>query len=243
MKTGHQVGQMLEDIEVTGGASPNSVAMGNTLAYVSNATNDNISVINFRDGKIIRHIPIKVDKRIDRYRGLFPFGITLSKDEKTLYVALLGFNAIAVIDTESGKTKGLIPTGWGPARVLLNETENAIYVISCRGLGAGPNGGKDFVAPVQGTYVGDIQLGSFQKIDMPGEAQLNAYTKICLENTFEEIKLKDDVKNPLPPLPDLRKSPIEYIVYITKENRTYDEVLGQLTEAKGMQPWRGMGLV
>ena len=233
LKTGHQVGQMLEDIEVTGGASPNSVAMGNTLAYVSNATNDNISVINFRDGKIIRHIPIKVDKRIDRYRGLLPFGLTLSKDEKTLYVALLGFNAIAVIETESGKTKGLIPTGWGPARVLLNAAENAIYTISCRGLGAGPNGGKDFKAPVQGTYVGDIQLGSFQKIDMPGDDKLNAYTKICIENTFEEVNLHDEIKNPLPPLPALRNSPIEYIVYITKENRTYDEVLGQLKEAKG----------
>ncbi len=56
---------------------------------------------------------------------------------------------------------------------------------------------------------------------------------ICIDNTFEEIKLKDDTKNPLPPLPALRKSPIEYIVYITKENRTYDEVLGQLKEAKG----------
>ena len=60
------------------------------------------------------HIPIRVDQRIDKYRGFLPFGITLSKDEKTLYAALLGFNAVAVIDVDKKQTKGLIPTGWGP---------------------------------------------------------------------------------------------------------------------------------
>ena len=232
-KTGHQVGEMLEDIEVTGGASPNSVAIGNKYAYISNATNDNISVIDYRNGKIIRHIPIKVDPLIDRYRGLLPFGLSLTKDEKTLYIALLGFNAIAVIDTETGENKGLIPTGWGPTRVLLGSGEKDLYVISCRGLGAGPNGGAGFHTPVQGTYIGDIQLGSFQKIKMPDVTILNAYTKQCLDNTFETVTVQADTKNPLPALPSHSKSPIEYIVYITKENRTYDEVFGQLKEAKG----------
>jgi DNA-binding beta-propeller fold protein YncE len=233
LKTGHQTGQMLEDIEVTGGASPNSVAIGNKYAYVSNATNDNISVIDYRNGKILRHIPIRVDPLIDRYRGLIPFGLTLSRDEKTLYVALLGFNAVAVIDTERGETKGLIPTGWGPSRVLLGGGDKELYVISCRGLGAGPNGGAGFRVPVQGTYIGDIQLGSFQKISVPDAIQLYAYTKQCRENTFGKIAVRADDKNPLPAIPGAAKSPIEYIVYITKENRTYDEVLGQLTGAKG----------
>ena len=88
--------------------------------------------------------------RIDKYRGLLPFGLTLSKDEKTLYVALLGFNAVAVIDVENRKTTGLIPSGWGPTRVKLSDDEKEFYIITCRGLGAGPNGGKDFVSPVQG---------------------------------------------------------------------------------------------
>ncbi|MFX9995566.1 hypothetical protein ABTP67_19050, partial [Acinetobacter baumannii] len=79
--------------------------------------------------------------------------------EKTLYVALLGFNAIVVIDVPTKKTKGLIPTGWGPTRVQLSKDEQTLYVISCRGLGAGPNGGANFKAPIQGTYIGDIQLG------------------------------------------------------------------------------------
>ncbi len=232
-KTGHQIGQMVEDAEVVGGASPNSIAVGSRYAYVTNATNDNISVIDYASRKIISHIPITVDKRIDKYRGLLPFGITLSKDEKTIYIALLGFNAIAVVDVVTKQTKGLIPTGWGPARVQLSKNENEIYVISCRGLGAGPNGGKDFVKPVQGTYVGDIQLATFQKIKLPDAEQLAQYTKQVLNNTMQAVSVKDDENNPLPALPKLRRSPIKHIVYITKENRTYDEVMGQMKTGKG----------
>jgi DNA-binding beta-propeller fold protein YncE len=232
-KTGHQIGQMIEDAEVVGGASPNSIAVGKKYAYVTNATNDNISIIDFHQHKIIGHIPIHIDSRLDKYRGLLPFGITLSRDEKTLYVALLGFNAIAVIDVEKRLTKGLIPTGWGPARVLLSKDNSEIYVVSCRGYGAGPNGGKNFIKPVQGTYIGDIQLATFQKIEMPDAVQLSAYTKQVIDNTFKVVTLNDDAKNPLPPLPGSRKSPIKHIVYITKENRTYDEVFGQLKGGRG----------
>ena len=232
-KTGHQIGQMVEDAEVVGGASPNSIAVGSRYAYVTNATNDNISVIDYKARKIVAHIPIKVDKRIDRYRGLLPFGITLSKDEKKLYVALLGFNAVAVIDVNTRQTIGLLPTGWGPARVLLSHDEKELYVISCRGLGAGPNGGKDFVKPVQGTYIGDIQLATFQKIQLPDANQLAKYTRQVLDNTMQAVRVNDNGRNPLPALPKIRKSPIKYIVYITKENRTYDEVLGQMKTGKG----------
>ncbi len=232
-KTGYQIGEMIEDAEVVGGASPNSIAVGKKYAYVTNATNDNIAVIDYKNHKILSHIHITVDKRIDKYRGLLPFGITLSKDEKTLYVALLGFNAVAVIDAATKKTRGLIPTGWGPARVKLSATEKEIYVISCRGLGAGPNGGAGFIAPPQGTYIGDIQLGSFQKIAMPDSITLAAYTKQSVSNTFEALTVTDDSSNPLPALPGLRQSPIKYVVYITKENRTYDEIFGQLKNANG----------
>lgn len=233
LKTGHQIGQMVDDAEVVGGASPNSIAVGSKYAYVTNATNDNISVIDYNQHKIVGHISIKVDKKIDAYRGLLPFGIALSKDEKTAYVALLGFNAIAVVNVEKRTTTGLIPTGWGPARVVLSNDEKELYVISCRGFGAGPNGGNGFIKPIQGTYVGDIQLGTFQKIPMPGKEALAAHTRQVLNNTFKSVTLTDDGKNPLPLLPGIRKSPIQHIVYITKENRTYDEVMGQMKSGKG----------
>lgn len=232
-KTGHQIGQMIEGAKVVGGASPNSIAVGSQYAYVSNATDDNISIIDYRNHKLIGDIPIVVDKRIDKYRGLLPFGLTLSKDEKTLYVALLGFNAVAVIDVPSGKTIGLIPSGWGPTRVKLSNDGKEIYIITCRGLGAGPNGGQGFVKPPQGDYIGDIQLGSFQRVDTPDAEQLAAYTRQSIDNTFKSVQVADDGKNPLPVLPGLRKSPIKYVVYITKENRSYDEIFGQLKNATG----------
>ena len=232
-KTGHQVGEMIEGAEVVGGASPNSLAVGRQYAYVTNATNDNITVIDYQHHRLLGDIPLKVDPHLDKYRGLLPFGLSLSRDEKTLYVALLGFNAVAVVDVASRTTKGLVPTGWGPSRVRLSTDEQTLYVTSCRGLGAGPNGGAGFVAPPQGTYIGDIQLGSFQKVPVPTAAQLAAYTKQVIANTFVSTKLAVDPKNPLPALPGLTPTPIKYVVYITKENRTYDEVLGQLREARG----------
>jgi DNA-binding beta-propeller fold protein YncE len=241
-KPGFQIGQMVEGAEVVGGASPNSIAVGSRFAYVANATNDNISVIDYRRHQIDHTIPIHVDTLIDHYRGLLPFGLTLSKDEKTLYVALLGFNAIAVINTENGATTGLIPTGWGPSKVRLSTDEQSLYVISCRGYGAGPNGGHGFVRPPQGTYIGDIQLGTFQKIPIPNDDRLTTYTARALGNTFIQHTITDDGRNPLPPLQGIRKSPIWYIVYITKENRSYDEVLGQLRSGKGDSTLARFGL-
>lgn len=232
-KTGYQIGQTVEDAEVIGGASPNSIAVGKQFAYITNATNDNISIIDYNKQEIVGHIPITIDPRIDKHRGSLPFGITMSKDEKTLYVALLGFNAIAVIDIPTRTTKGLIPSGWGPTRVELSKDEKEIYIITCRGLGAGPNGGQGFVSPVQGSYVGDIQLGSFQIVNVPTDEELTKYTKQTIDDTFIETEIEDDGTNPLPPLPGLRQSPIKHVVYITKENRTYDEVFGQMKNAKG----------
>lgn len=232
LKTGHLVGHMIEDAEVVGGASPNSIAIDNSFAYVTNATNDNISVIDYKQGKILRHIPIKVDKRIDKYRGLLPFGISISKDGSTLYTALLGFNAVAVIDTKTDQTIGLIPSGWGTSRVKFSPDEKELYIISCRGLGAGPNGGNNFKAPAQGTYIGDIQLATFQRVKTPDATTLDAYTKNVLSYTFNETPIKKN-NNPLPNYPGEKESPIKHIVYITKENRTYDEVMGQMKSGRG----------
>jgi DNA-binding beta-propeller fold protein YncE len=232
-KTGYQIGEMIEGTEVVGGASPNAIAIGSQYAYVSNATNDNISIIDYKNHRIVGSIPIKLNDALDVYRGYLPFGITLSKNEKTLYVALLGFNAVAVIDLEKRKTIGCIPTGWGTSKVKLSDDETELFVISCRGYGAGPNGGVGFIKPLQGTYIGDIQLGTFQKIQIPTTEELSNFTTIALQNTYKVVEKIDNPKNPLPIKSGIRKSPIKYVVYITKENRTYDEVLGQLKNGRG----------
>ncbi|GAA4406422.1 beta-propeller fold lactonase family protein [Nibrella viscosa] len=244
-KTGYQIGEMIEETEVVGGSSPNSVAVGSRYAYVSNATNDNISIIDYKTRKITGTIPLRVHKAIDRYRGLMPFGLALSRDEKTLYVALLAFNAVAVVDVPTRRVKGLIPTGWGPTKLALSPDNQTLYVVSARGLGAGPNGGQGFMKPPQGTYIGDIQLGLFQAVPVPDAPTLARYTRQVLDNTFQTVTVTDDGRNPLPPLPSLRKgraNPIRHIVYITKENRTYDEVLGQLKTGRGDSTLARFGL-
>ena len=241
IKTGYQVGEMIEEAEVVGGASPNSIAVGNRFAYVTNATNDNISVIDIKTFKLKEEIKLTIDKRINKYRGIMPFGICLSKDEKTLYVACLGLNAVALINTATKKIMGYIPTGWGTTRVAVSDDDKKLFITAARGYGAGPNGGKGFIKPPQGTYIGDIQLGTFQIVEADklfektenGLTGLQKMTEAVIQNTFSESKIIDDFKNPLPALPKLHKSPIKHIVYITKENRTYDEIFGQLKNAKG----------
>lgn len=244
-KTGFQIGEKIEDVEIVGGASPNSVACGQRFAFVSNATNDLISVIDLKKNRIQREIPLSLGRmaspgnknplfeEFDQLRGIMPFGLCLSKDEKTLYVACLGLNAVAVVDVRNGKTLGYIPTGWGTTRVQLAADGNALLILSARGFGAGPNGGKDFVTPPQGSYIGDIQLGTFQWVKIPDQPTLNRWTKQVVDNTFRIKEVIDDGKNPCPPLPGLRRSPIRHIVYITKENRTFDEIFGQMENVNG----------
>ncbi len=230
-KTGYRMGEMVEGLEVEGGSSPNSIAAGKNKVFVTNATNDNISVLNPQTGKIEKHIKLDIAPQIDSYRGMIPFGIELSHDEKRLYIALSGLNSVAVIDTELDSVLGYIPTGWFPTKLKVSPNDSILYVVTARGFGSGPNGGENFDPSLAGTYVGDIMPGTFEKINL-GKIDLKETTKQVVANTFREIKIADDGKNPLPPVSGIRKSPIKHIVYITKENRTFDEVFGELKNAK-----------
>jgi len=230
-KTGYRMGEMVEGLEVEGGSSPNSIAAGEHQVFVSNATNDNISVLDPISGKVIATIKLEIDPRIDAFRGLIPFGIELSHDESRLYVALSGLNSVGVIDTKTLSVLGYIPAGWFPTKLQISPDDKTLYVVTARGLGSGPNGGEDFVLTQAGTYVGDIMLGTFEEINL-GQINLQQATREVIENTFHEVRTKDDGKNPLPPVAGIRKSPIRHIVYITKENRTFDEVFGELENAE-----------
>ncbi len=229
-KTGYRMGERVEGLEIVGGSSPNSIAAGRNRVFISNATNDNISVLDPMTGMVISNVKLNIDPRIDSFRGMIPFGIELSNDESKLYVALSGLNAICVVDAVSLNVLGYIPTGWFPTKLRISPDDQTLYVVTARGLGSGPNGGKNFVLTSAGTYVGDIMLGTFEKIDL-GQVNLDLTTRQVVDNTFREISIEDDQGNPLPPVAGRRKSPIRHIVYITKENRTFDEVYGELPNA------------
>ena len=237
-KTGNLVGQMLEDFPAVGGSSPNSVAATDNFVFVSNGNNDNISVIDSRSDTIVHSIPLIPDQRLRSFRGIIPFGLVVSPDQKRLYVAESGINAIAVIDIPTKQVVGHIPVGWFPAKVQITADGKKLIVSNAKGFGSGPNGGPDFVKGPEGSYIGSLMKGSVTVLDIPSDSKLKSLTKEVIAMNFLFKKSTDKIfaarkDNPVPLYPGYSKSPIKYIVFVSKENRTFDEVFGQLKEADG----------
>ena len=253
IKTGLRIGEMVEDAEIVGGSHPSSLVCHGRFAYVSQTQNDNIAVIDLKKRKVVRYIPILSGTALDEVRGYFPYGLDINPATHQLYVALLGFNAVAAIDLKTNKTVGFLPAGWGATRVKFLAGKNQLLLTSARGYGAGPNGGLGFKAPPQGTYVGDIQLGLLQRITLTGNSQWEQGKTVCLRNTYTETIIGStslEVSSPLAAaastssgsgvkstanesFPVIQQLPIAHIVYITKENRSFDEVFAQLPGVEG----------
>ncbi len=240
VKTGYLVGQRRGDINTVGGASPSSVVAGRQYTYVSNATNDTISVIDVRSGKIVGQIELSVPG-LETLRGVLPFSIALSPDEQTLYVACAGLNAVGVVDLRERKLAGYIPAGWFCSFVRVSRDGKRLFVCSPKGIGSGPNGGRGFVAPKRGLHPGDIMQGLFQVVDVPDAAGLADYTRQVVANTYRKREVADDGRSPLPPAPQIRRSPIQHIVFIVKENRTFDQVFGERKNVDGDPTLAGLG--
>jgi YVTN family beta-propeller protein len=232
IKTGYLVGAQRDDITTIGGASPSSLAVGSKFIYVANATNDSISVIDPETDAVVAQIELKVP-RLEKLRGVLPFGICLSPDERRLYVACSALNAVAVVDVERRQLLGYIPAGWFCSLVNVSTDGRLLFVASAKGLGSGPNGGSGFVAPPRGTHPGDIMQGILQIVELPDQAGLDAFTRQVLENTYVTREVVDDGRNAVPASAGLRRSPIRHVVFIVKENRTFDQVFGQRKGADG----------
>ncbi len=235
IKTGILVGQEVEGIPAVGGSSPNSMVVTDEYVFVSNGNNDNISVIDAKQGEVVNTIELKLDARLGNLKGAIPFGLALSPDKKKLFVAEAGINAIAVIDVALQKVTGHIPAGWFPSKLKVTPDGKQLIVANAKGYGSGPNGGKNFM-PVSGSsdYIGALMRGTVSVIDIPTDEELKSYTEKVISNNFafREVS-KSTTNSPIPVFPKEKESPIKYIVFISKENRTYDEVFGQLTNAKG----------
>lgn len=232
IKTGYLVGKKRNNITTVGGASPSTVAIGSRLVYVANTTNDTISIIDPNQGTHLGQIELLVP-RLETLRGVMPFGITLSPDELTLYVACAGLNAVAVIDLTSNQVQGYIPAGWFASFVRCSQDGNYLFISSVKGVGSGPNGGKDFVAPKRGLHPGDIMQGTIQVVPVPETASLQRMTEQVVANTFVEREILDDPRHPLPPRSGIRHSPIKHVVFICKENRTFDQIYGKRQNVTG----------
>jgi YVTN family beta-propeller protein len=238
IKTGHLVGALVDGIPAVGGSSPNSIVATDKYVFVSNGTNDNISVISIEKDTVVSTIYLKPDDRIKQFRGVIPFGLALSPDQSRLYVAESGINAVAVINVSKLEVIGHIPTGWFPSKVEVSKDGEKLIIANAKGFGSGPNGGKAFEQGPEGSYIGSLMKGTVQIVDIPDDKQLEEMTAQVISNNFKFTLSNDPVfdgrkNNPIPLYPGEKESPIKHIVFISKENRTYDEVFGQIEKGNG----------
>ena len=239
IKTGIPVGEMVEDFPAVGGASPNSLVATNDFVFVSNGNNDCISMIDVKKDTVVSTIYIKPDERLKRFRGIIPFGLALTPDTKTLFVAEAGINAVGVINIDRREVVGHIPTAWFPSKLKVTSDGKKLIVSNAKGYGSGPNAGPDFTLGPEGSNIGHLMHGYVSVIDIPSIETLAQQSEQVMKNNFVFTDALDQSfvnrkNNPVPLYPKEKESPIKYIVFIAKENRNYDEVLGQVAKGKGL---------
>jgi YVTN family beta-propeller protein len=238
IKTGTLVGAMIEGFPAVGGSSPNSIVATGQYVFVSNGNNDNISVISTEKDTVVATIPLHLDRRMNHFRGIIPFGLALSPDGKRLYVAESGINAVGVVSIPEFKVLGHIPAGWFPSKLQVTPNGKKLIIANAKGYGSGPNTGKDFKGAIWNSYIGFLMKGNVQVVDIPDDDQLPELTQTVINNNFKFTRVTDPAlakrqNNPIPLYPGEKESPIKHIVFISKENRTYDEIFGQIEGARG----------
>ncbi|QEM12238.1 bifunctional YncE family protein/alkaline phosphatase family protein [Mucilaginibacter rubeus] len=216
--------------------------------YVADANDNAVSVVNTTTHKIIETISTALYPT--RLTGSTSNGLALSANGKTLYIANADNNCLAVFDVTmpgSSKSKGFIPVGWYPTNVKM--LGDKILVSNGKGFSSmanprGPqpvkktdnSGYKQGAINSREQYIGGLFKGTLSFINTPTDAELKTYTKQVYANTPFTAKVEKTAKgeegNPIPRRVG-EKSPIKYVFYIIKENRTYDQVLGDMPQGNG----------
>ncbi len=211
--------------------------------FLANANDNSVSVINTSTGNIVETLDAAVYPHAPA--GSTTNSVALSRDEKTLYIANADNNCLAVFDVhEPGKSasKGFIPVGWYPTCVRV--IGSTIFVANGKGYTSLPNPGyRSFETSlshqkgaVKNEYIGGLFRGTLSMIPEPSPHQMAQYSAAVYHNTpyskEKESTASGEIGNPIPmKLGD--PAPIKYVFYILKENRTYDQVLGDITEGNG----------
>jgi YVTN family beta-propeller protein len=228
---------------------PNKMVLNSahTMLYVAQDESDSVAVINTATNSLLSDIPAGPPARLlapanANLTGNNTNSVTLSPDEQTLYVTNGNTNNVAVIDlttnTGSPHVTGLIPTGWYPSSVSLSANGQYMYVVNGKSP-TGPNPGychgdvipgkSAAVCNASNEYNLQLIKAGFQSFPVPGPGQLAALTKqVAANNNFgRTMTAMDRVKM------DQLRSKIQHVIYIIKENRTYDQVLGDLPVGNG----------
>src|SRR5262249_45903957 len=176
--------------------------------------------------------------------GMTPSSLSLSPDKGRLYVGCSDANAIAVVDvtTTVSKVLGFVPTGWYPTAVRALR-DGRLLALNGKGMGShpNPNGPNPSKWPAPGPkmeYVAAIQEGSASVIGNFTQQELDAYSKTVMENSpYRDSMLKTAGIAKGNPVPDAAggPTPIKHVILLMKENRTYDQVLGDMKEGNGDQ--------
>jgi YVTN family beta-propeller protein len=208
--------------------------------YVASDNSDVVAVIDTATDRETGDIPALappgvVSASFD-YRGVAPNGLALSADGTRLYVTDGGTNAVAVValDQPMPQVIGLIPTGWYPQAVVAGRLQPRLYVVNSRSK-PGPNPGNptyrlDPVKAAAGNhYVLKLSKAGFLTLPLPSDAELRTLT--------QQVMANDGFRTP--PTPADRTvmaalhARIKHVIYIIKENRTYDQMLGDLGKGNG----------
>lgn len=194
---------------------------GSTL-YVASATTDTIGVIDTKTRKLVRRISDAPPA--GPQEGSTPNALALSRDGKRLFVAEADNNAVAIIDLVTNKLAGRIPVEWYPSALALHGDE--LIVVSAKGKGTAPNPKASHVAKLP-PRSRDYTLGQLDSSVMtisasPSADALKALTaRVAKANRWTASKVA--AKYP----------PFKHVMYIIKENRTYDQILGDMTAGDG----------
>jgi DNA-binding beta-propeller fold protein YncE len=243
-------GKMQISGSIAVGDNPNDMCLtrNGKFLFVANANDNTVSVADLSKGVVIEVLGSSL------YPGS-PSGSTtnsvaLSEDEKILYIANADNNCLAVFDVSvpgSSKSKGFIPTGWYPTCVRVIDKK--ILVSNGKGFSSlsNPDGPSPVINQVEyqksgkqnikkEQYIGSLFTGTLSIIRQPDHKQLAIYSKVVFSNTpynrLKDFISEGEAGNPVPSRVG-DPSPIKHVFYIIKENRTYDQVLGDIKEGNG----------
>jgi len=196
-----------------GGSSPSGVVATSDRVYVSNAANDSVTVIDAKTNQVEAEIPIRIPG-LESLRGVLPIGLAYHEKSGWLLVAEAGINAVGIIDTRRRLVIGHLPVAWFPTRVAVDH--DTVFVANARGHGRGPSAFRSVFGRVP------ARQGSLSVFPLPEAADLAAETSFVMEANGFRPRI-----GPEPPLPE----GIRHVILIVKQNRAYDEVLGDVAEA------------
>ncbi|MDE3137139.1 MAG: beta-propeller fold lactonase family protein, partial [Acidobacteriota bacterium] len=220
--------------------------------YAALGSEDTVAVIDTRSSRVLEEIPTTAPSSVfpnpRQLKGSNPNSLALSPDEKTLYVSNGGANSIAVIHLasagagakSSNPIAGLIPTAWYPDSIAVSPDGRVLYLANARSdPGPNPEGCRTSAslslssqAPCRSAnqYILQLSKGGFWTIPTPDAAALPSLTAQVARNDRYQPSTRRAAAEKT--MAFLRRH-IHHVIYIIKENRTYDQVLGDLPEGNG----------